>query len=139
MRRLPDWPERLARVVEAARNRTFRWGEHDCALFALDCLDAQSGGNIAGQFRGTYDGPMSAALVFGPAGLLSFVAGVARTEGLVAVAPIQAGRGAICCFPWRLGPTLGLLDGRLILSPDEQGLRRIPRADLDLLACWTVP
>lgn len=139
MMRRPDWPERLAAVVDAARNRTFRWGQHDCALFALDCIDAQTGGQVAARFRGAYDGPLSAADVFGADGLLPFAAEIARTEGLVAIGPLLAGRGAACCFAWERGPTLGVIDGRLILSPDEPGLRRIPRLSVDILACWTVP
>jgi hypothetical protein len=52
--RYGDWPERLARCIAAARTRRFAWGEHDCALFAADCVQAMTGRDPAGAYRGRY-------------------------------------------------------------------------------------
>lgn len=139
MRRLPDWPQRLAAAIEAARLAPFAWGRHDCALFALDCIDAQTGGQIAARFRGTYDGPLGAAKVFGPAGLLGFAAGIARTEGLVPVGRVFAQRGSITCYRGDLGETLGILYGRQVLAAGPAGIARIELTAIDTLACWAVP
>jgi hypothetical protein len=50
--RFPDWPQRLAATLEAARTRTFSYGGFDCALFAADCVKAISGVDYAANLRG---------------------------------------------------------------------------------------
>jgi hypothetical protein len=50
--RFPDWPQRLAATLEAARTRKFSYGGFDCALFAADCVKAISGVDYAIAFRG---------------------------------------------------------------------------------------
>ncbi len=42
-RRRPDWPARLRTIIEAARERPFSWGQHDCCLFASDAIEAMTG------------------------------------------------------------------------------------------------
>jgi len=49
--RPPDWPERLLAALAAARDRPFRWGEHDCCLFAADLIEAVTGVDPAAAFR----------------------------------------------------------------------------------------
>jgi hypothetical protein len=36
--RREDWPSRLAAALEEARDKPFKWGSHDCGLFAADCV-----------------------------------------------------------------------------------------------------
>ena len=53
--RRPGWELRLAAAIEAARNRPFAWGTHDCATFAFDLRrDLTGGGDIAALWRGRY-------------------------------------------------------------------------------------
>lgn len=59
--RLPDWPERLADTIEAARGRPFSWGSHDCATFASDCALAVVGRDLNGSARGAYASRLGAA------------------------------------------------------------------------------
>ena len=54
LRRLEDWPERLAEAIEAANERPFSWGRHDCCLFACDAVMAMTGVDPAKPFRGKY-------------------------------------------------------------------------------------
>ncbi|WP_140920881.1 DUF6950 family protein [Limnobaculum xujianqingii] len=56
----PDWQERLVRTLQAAKMRPFSWGEHDCALFAADCVQAMCGEDFAAVYRGTYDSRIGA-------------------------------------------------------------------------------
>lgn len=51
----PDWQKRLVTVMKAAEKRPFSWGEHDCCLFAADCVQALCGEDFAAEFRGKYD------------------------------------------------------------------------------------
>ena len=34
--RLPGWEHSLAKAIDAARDRPFCWGQHDCAIWAFD-------------------------------------------------------------------------------------------------------
>lgn len=59
MRRL-NWHQHLAQTLQAAMTRPFSWGEHDCCLFAADCVQAVTGVDVAADFRGTYTTPLGA-------------------------------------------------------------------------------
>ena len=51
----PGWELRLASAVEAARGLPFRWGQHDCAIWAFDLRrDLTGGEDVAGLWRGQY-------------------------------------------------------------------------------------
>lgn len=43
LRRLPDWPERLADYLAAMRPHRFAWGTHDCVRFAAGAVHAITG------------------------------------------------------------------------------------------------
>lgn len=46
--RYPDWPERLARFVDARRAAPFAWGANDCCTFAGDAVAAITGRDLVG-------------------------------------------------------------------------------------------
>jgi hypothetical protein len=52
--RVDDWPERLTQVFTGSAMAAGVYGEHDCALHAMDCADALTGGELAAQWRGAY-------------------------------------------------------------------------------------
>jgi len=52
--RREDWPSRLAAALEAARDKPFQWGVHDCGLFAADCVLAMTDVDPAAMYRGQY-------------------------------------------------------------------------------------
>lgn len=53
--RLPGWELRLAEAIEAARDQPFRWGVHDCAIWAFDLRrDLTGGDDVAALWRGRY-------------------------------------------------------------------------------------
>ncbi len=53
--RLPGWELRLAEAIEAARDRPFRWGRHDCAIWAFDLRrDITGSYDVAALWRGRY-------------------------------------------------------------------------------------
>ena len=41
--RVDHWERLLLEQTEAARGKPFAWGEHDCATFAADCIEAITG------------------------------------------------------------------------------------------------
>jgi hypothetical protein len=52
--RREDWPSRLAAALEEARDKPFKWGSHDCGLFAADCVLAMTDTDPAALYRGQY-------------------------------------------------------------------------------------
>jgi hypothetical protein len=54
MQRHNDWEDRLRTYLDRVEWEPFKWGSHDCALFAADCVRVQTGVDPAEAFRGTY-------------------------------------------------------------------------------------
>ena len=54
MERYSDWEDRLRTYLDRVEWEPFKWGSHDCALFAADCVKAQTGIDPGEHFRGTY-------------------------------------------------------------------------------------
>lgn len=65
-----DWPEKLSDAIEAARARPFKWGEHDCCLFAANVVQSIADVDYAASFRGKYDSEIGAARLIAPYGSL---------------------------------------------------------------------
>lgn len=63
MPKLPDWQERLTRVVSDAHGSCFAWGRLDCCLWAAACVEAQTGVDHADGIRGTYSDVRGAARI----------------------------------------------------------------------------
>lgn len=49
--RLPDWPERLADILKASRDREFDDVNY-CVVFAADCVQAMTGEDPMTEYRG---------------------------------------------------------------------------------------
>ncbi len=54
-----DWPEKLHEVIAEAKKKTFEWGNHDCALFVFDCIQAMTEIDYATRFRRKYTNELS--------------------------------------------------------------------------------
>ncbi len=52
--RYHDWPERLFDTISAAKRTKFGWGEHDCAIFVFDCVEAMTGVDHMKELKGKY-------------------------------------------------------------------------------------
>jgi len=124
MTRLPDWPERLDRVVEAARHSTFAWGRVDCCLFAADAVAAVTRVDPAAPWRGTYaDAHTATRLLARLGGLEATAAGVARRHGWPAVPPAFLGRGDVAVVRLDDGrPALAVCLGAALVLPAARGL-----------------
>lgn len=94
--RLPDWPDRLAAALEAARETPFHWGAHDCWLAAADVVLAVTGRDPAAADRGTYTSEEAAeARLALSGGLESHVAAALAGIGAADVPPAFAQRGDV--------------------------------------------
>lgn len=71
--RRPDWPERLASLIDERRHAPFAWGLQDCALFAADAVLALTGDDPAKNFRGYDDEREALRIVKGAGGMRGLV------------------------------------------------------------------
>jgi len=55
-----DWRDRLIAFAYARLGDPFKWGECDCTIFALECLDVITGGDHADLARGHWHDRKSA-------------------------------------------------------------------------------
>lgn len=114
----------LAAYVGAATERPFRWGEHDCALFAAGWVATVTGIDPAADLRGTYHDEAGARAVLGEDPEAWF-AGTAVAHGMIAIDPRFARRGDVCLLDYGDGPALGICTGaELVLPARPSGLAR---------------
>lgn len=124
--RRPDWPERLAEIIEARRHAPFAWGSHDCITFAADVTLALTGRDVWAAHRGTYATEGEAERVVGPEGLEAFVARLMAEAGAEDV-PIEAAqRGDWALITVGNMPMVGVVLGDRIAAPGQDGLAFVP-------------
>ena len=129
--RRSDWPERLAAVIDGARDRSFGWGVHDCCLFACDCIEAISGIDPAKDFRGRYNTMLGAyrrmAEFIGdeiPADRLveRTAERICQNHGAPEIPPTTAARGDVVVVREDGRDVLGIVWSRAIYLTSEDGL-----------------
>ncbi len=95
-------------LAEAVR-RQFRWGQHDCMLFAADWARALTGVDPAASLRGAYDSRCAAEILierFG--GHEALVGRLLEGSGWTRVAEPRAGNIGIVTVPTRQHPNGGV-------------------------------
>lgn len=128
-----DWPERLAAFLEERRDRTFAFGEHDCALFAADWILEATGEDPLGELRGTWQDEISALRVLKDRGPLSTIA----DELLSArIAPAFAQRGDVVLSEITGREGLGVCVGERFAAPSDVGVEFVPMSFA--LMAWKV-
>ena len=125
MKRYSFWRTALTDYVQTVASEPFRWGEHDCALFAAGAVRSMTGEDFAARYRGKYK------TLRGGLGLLK-KAGFADHAEMAAslfeeIHPSQAMVGDIAAVEEDGAVALGVVQGELIyvLRPDE-GLATVP-------------
>jgi hypothetical protein len=87
--RLPDWEERLGKVIETSQ-QTLDYGQFDCAIWAARCVNAVWGVDFASQYLGRYSAIAGGLRLARAKSLSALVSARMRP-----VAPFLAHRGAI--------------------------------------------
>lgn len=116
---------RLNAVIDSCEGLPFRYGEHDCCMFAARCVDAMSGTALSRLLPQLYHDEESAfAFIERQGGIVN-----AATK-LLGVDPVrgwaQARRGDVCMVDTERGPGLGVCVGQRIAVADEVGLALYP-------------
>lgn len=127
--RLPDWPERLAAMFTAHAELPFRWGEHDCFIFAAAAVQALTGADPLGALRGQWYCRRSAAALLRATG--GGIAGAVSSRlGPPMASPVWAQRGDIVLVrgaaPGSLHRRwLGVCDADRVRGPGPQGMASV--------------
>lgn len=141
MTRLPDWPERLDMAIDAARQRPFEWGAHDCVTFAAACIQAVTGTDPIADLRG-WDSRDQAgdrvAQLSGRrhSGLQSAIAIIFARYGWPEITPRRAGRGDICLVAVGQGRLTAVCLGAQLAAPGPRRLQHLPLTQA--LATWRI-
>ncbi len=126
LKRRHDWPEALAAEIERVWRLPFSWGDHDCCLFAANCVFAFTGVDLAASFRGykTRREAMEVLKKFGGVG--GVAEAVAHSHAVPEIVPLCARRGDVCLLDAGRGETLGVCVGDWIVCPGFSGLTAFP-------------
>jgi hypothetical protein len=125
-KRRPDWPERLAALIEARRHTEFAWGTHDCCLFAADTVLAMTGADPASEWRGRYDSEAEALALLGERGLEGMVADAMAAFGAPECPVLAAQRGDVVLATSGNEPLVGVAFGSRIVVPGPERLVFLP-------------
>lgn len=121
-----DWPERLAALIEERRFAPFVWGVHDCAMFAADAVERQTGVDPLAQWRGTYNSEETGDAILGGVSLTMFMDAALRAYGADPIAPAIAQRGDFVIINVGNMPTCGVHLGGSVAAPGVNRLHFLP-------------
>ena len=127
--RFENWERRLNATVRKYERLPLKWGEHDCVLFAAECVHALTQKDPGLGYRRTYsDAAGALRLISEHGGLESLVETALASVGIVAerIAPTFMQRGDVCLVETEGRPALGVCLGSVIAGKSEDGLERRP-------------
>lgn len=133
--RYQDWPERLDEYLNSRLAVPFTFGVNDCALFAMDAIQAMTGVDLGAEIRGTYSDQEGANAILTEENLLR----IATAAGMEEKPILFAQRGDILLYMQQSGPTLLVLgmDGINGWGPGEDGAKQCAPAR-NCLKAWRV-
>jgi hypothetical protein len=138
MKRLPDWPARLAELMDTSIGKPFEWGVNDCVTFASAGVLAVTGEDVLKDLRGRWNTALGAGRVLHRLG--GFVQAVTDRLG-PATSAIHARRGDLVLFPDELvvGGRHGCLSVCFGTQCGAPGDRRMTfRSSAEGRLCWRV-
>lgn len=120
MKRLPGWEIRLEQIMRRGRTSPFKWGVHDCCLFAADCVWAMTGYDPGDWFRGRYKNEQEAFVALrqytNGEGVEKMMEILALNIGWQDIEPAFAQRGDVSLVELDDGPGLGVIDGEGMIA-----------------------
>jgi hypothetical protein len=119
--RRPDWPERLAALVEARRHAPFTWGTHDCAMFAADAVLVQTDRDFLARWRGAYATEEQGDAITGGA-FGTFMEAALAAFGAAECPAGLAQRGDVALVRYGNTRSLGVVLGGSVAVPGLVGL-----------------
>nr|VFK58165.1 MAG: hypothetical protein BECKUNK1418G_GA0071005_100229 [Candidatus Kentron sp. UNK]VFK68290.1 MAG: hypothetical protein BECKUNK1418H_GA0071006_100129 [Candidatus Kentron sp. UNK] len=124
--RREDWDKRLVEGISHAENTPFRWGTHDCVLFAGNMVLGMTGHDYVARFRERYHDERSAFRLMREAGFAS-LPDIAESILGAPDDPASAMRGDVILLSTENGPALGISFGKVAMAPGPKGLLAVSR------------
>lgn len=135
LKRLDDWPEKLAEFIHARTEKVFEWGQNDCAIFAADGIHAITEIDVAADLRGTYSTASQAVDIVTARGGLEAIATSVLGEPMENKLMIQRGDVALVKINGRESLTICI--GSELAGPGvDFGVVLIPI--MDAIKVWKV-
>ncbi len=124
MNRLEDWVVRLDKFIESNRNRQFKRGEFDCALFAGYAVEEMTGEKMVGPYLRTYKTKKEAFDMLRAGGIKSLVELANKYLGEPLENVNFASRGDIVAVKYENEVALAVIDltGRFAVTTGKDGL-----------------
>jgi cell wall-associated NlpC family hydrolase len=137
MARRPDWPERLAAAVDAARGKPYVLGENDCLRLACAAVQALTDDDYWPRFAGYKTKRQALARIARVAPSLGEA--VTSTLGVSPSPTASAWRGDIVLFRDERGEDhLGVCLGRQVVLMAAEGTLLMGREHPGLLCSWRI-
>lgn len=133
LRRLVDWPQRLAVALESRRDTPYSWGTNDCAIFAADMVLASTGHDLAAPFRGRYKTQAGSRRILKALGWADVEA---MADALLPRRHDRPRRGDVVLYDGLAGPFLGIVWSGGVVGPGPDRPTLWPPSGI--LACWSV-
>lgn len=132
MQRKPDWPKHFMSELQAAAERPFVWGEHDCAMFACNMVRAMTDSDPGEMFRGFYHTQLGAQrFIDSYGGIAPLAEYVMHDMDCQEVRPAMAHRGDVCVVDLGdRGQALGICAGERVVVASTVGLAFLPMANV---------
>lgn len=125
--RRADWRARLADYAASVAGKKFRFGQLDCALFAAGAVEAQTGLDLAAEWRGNYRSLAHGLRAIKEAGFSDHIDLVAAH--FPTIAPSMARVGDIAVLPSDEGEAaLGIVQGPGVYCLTPEGLVTVSRS-----------
>jgi hypothetical protein len=127
-----DWPVRLDEVIERARNRPFKWGQHDCGTWAAEIVFSLTGEKLDLP-KGYRSANGSLVAMRRKTGTKTMVSATSYFLGEPLPTPLLAQRGDIVLHQ---SQALGVCVGAEVFCLSEAGLFSVPLTEC--LSAWRV-
>ena len=130
--RFEGWEKLLQQHIKTAKDITFEWGKHDCALWCADWVNIATGVDHASKWRGLYTTRIELDVVLAKLGYDSVDA--IADELAPSMHQAFAQRGDIVKHP--IYDSLGICDGILTVFLTEKGIIKV--RTVDCVKAWKV-
>lgn len=127
-----NWQLDFEKCVKENFYKPFKWGEHDCVLWAANCVLAITGFDPALEYRDEYSSPIGAARILKDNGGMEALV----SEKFESVLPSFANIGDIVMILQNEQPMLAVCNGETSLAPGAEGLIALPT--LSAVKAWRV-
>lgn len=122
MNRFDDWQTRLTDYINSIVRKPFNWGEHDCFIFAGQCVKAMTGNNYIDEMVGKYhdaESSLEYAKSIGVRNHIEFISRRFKSRPSV----LNMMRGDVAVIPaLQSDYALGICQGSKVYTVGESGL-----------------